>query len=200
MGKAAGGEDLVGADAVLFQRVAVDDVVEAARAGVGEAGEEGGGGAGGGFGPAGAAGPGSGDAERVDPEGLDFDGLSDAGGDDPVADLGVHPGELLPGGAGVEEAVLGGGNAVAGAGGVALEDGYAGGLEFLRRAGAGGGEEEVVDGDDEPEAGVDGVVFGGAGAVGEAVGEHALVDVRGPGEEDGLGEVTAGGGLGGGGA
>ena len=44
-------------------------------------------------------------AEGVEPEGLDFDGLAAARGDDPVVNFDVHPGELDAGGVGDEEAV-----------------------------------------------------------------------------------------------
>src|SRR5262249_9189698 len=45
------------------------------------------------------------DAERVEPERLHLDWLPDPGRDDPVAHLGVHPGELHPGLARGEQAV-----------------------------------------------------------------------------------------------
>ena len=45
--------------------------------------------------------------ERVDPKRIDFHGLPRARRDDPIADLGIHPGELHTGAAGEEETVRG---------------------------------------------------------------------------------------------
>ena len=192
-GEAAAGEDLVGAEAAGLGVVAIDQIEQAAGGRVEEAGEEGSGRAVGEGEPGVAAGPGGSDAERVDPEGLHLDGLAGAGGDDPVADLGVHPGELLAGAGGMDEAVRVHADAVAGAVAVGGEDGRAGGLQGGGGAGVGGAErEQVADGDDEPEAGVDAVELGRVAAVREAVGDHAGIDGGGPGEQDFLGQRPVG--------
>ena len=36
----------------------------------------------------------AGDVQSIEPQGLDFHWFADARGDDPVADLGIHPSEL----------------------------------------------------------------------------------------------------------
>ena len=47
--------------------------------------------------------------------------------------------------------------------------------------------EVIVDGDDEPQRGIDGVELGHLTAIEEAIGQHALGDNAGPVQEDGAG-------------
>ena len=77
---------------------------------------------------------------------------------------------------------------------IAGEDGIDGGEEqFLFRVVA-DGLKEFVDDDDVPERGVDGVVFGCAALIGEAVGEHAFGNGVRPRDENvaGLGQPAGG--------
>ena len=133
-----------------------------------------------------------GDPERVEPERLDLDRLADARRHDPVADLGVHPGELHARLAGGEQAVV-------------VERGCRSACRARspsriacdrRRASAlrsrGGalpargldGARGIVHGDDVPERRVDRVELGRVALVGEAVGQHPLGDRPGPLEQD----------------
>ena len=82
---------------------------------------------------------------------------------------------------------------IAGAGAIAVEDrldGLAqpvarvGGVSAVAARGA-----EFVHGDDEPERGIDGIVFRRVAGIGEAVGQHALAHRARPGEQDLLGIV-----------
>jgi hypothetical protein len=115
-----------------------------------------------------------GQTEGIEPERLDFHRFADAGGDDPVIDFGVHPGELHTGHAAREQAIGVGPNGEAGAVLVAGENGIDSGEErLLFRRGQGGGLrvlEKFADDDDVPERGIDGVVFGDVAGVGKTMG------------------------------
>src|SRR6185437_3270699 len=56
---------------------------------------------------------------------------------------------------------------------------------------AAGQAQQLVDGDDEPERGVDRVVLGRLLVLGKPVGNHALRDVLGPLGQDALGDIES---------
>ena len=79
------------------------------------------------------------DFEGREPQRLDFDRLADSGGDDPVANFGIHPRQLLAGYAGSQQAVAITADAVTSSAKVAGENGLNGRADFLVKfAGAGG--------------------------------------------------------------
>ena len=171
----------------------VDDIVQAIFLGVPEAALE--------FGAAGFEHGGptlidlAGDPKGVEPEGLDFDRLADARSDNPIVGFGIHPSELNAGDAGGEQAVGILMDAEARAAGVAIDNGEHG---FLQRAAVfgadgfaavSGGAQQIVNGDDEPEGGVDGIEFGMVAFIEKAIGEHAFADGGSPGEENIEGDI-----------
>lgn len=195
---------MVGAEGPVVAVGAVDDVGEVIEVGVEEAGAEGGAKAIGGDEVAGGglvvpAGEEAGDgAQGVVPEGVDLDRFADAGGDDPIADLGIHPGELNAGLARAEETIGGiDADAVARAGKVVFDDLVQRREQVLDQSVVAGGGVAGADGEDVPEGGVGGVVAGDdAGAVREVVGEQPVGEEVGKRAEDVGGLLGATGGEG----
>jgi hypothetical protein len=135
------------------------------------------------------------DPERVDPKRLHLDRLADARRDHPVADLGVHPGELHAGHARREKAVFVHADAEARTMTIAMQDLLHGVRQplcqsFVKPARS---REKIVDGDDVPERGVDRVEFWLLAGVGKAVRKHAFGDRIGPGQQDVASEVEPAG-------
>ncbi len=134
------------------------------------------------------------DAQGIVPQGIDLYRLALPWGDDPVADLGVHPGQLHPLLSGVQKAIFCDADAVAGTALVPGDDVLQNGPEFgADKVVSIGVVEILVQGGEEPEGGVYGIVFGCLAGIREAVGDHALADVGGEGLEDaaGLGVASA---------
>ncbi len=137
-----------------------------------------------GLGP--ALGEAAADAKRVQPERLDLDRLPDPRCDDPVAHLGVHPGELDAGLACREQPVVVGADAVSSTSSVARQNRLDGVLEQLAVSlrDALRELEKIVDGHHVPERGVDGVELRCLAVVREAVRQHALRHRTGPLEKN----------------
>src|SRR5207245_11387961 len=133
--------------------------------------------------------------EGSEPERLHLDRLADPRCYDPVAHLGLHPGERYPRLAGRQKTVLVEPDPVTGAVRVAVHDGPDGvlepsGLRNLRLGTARSrGAQKLAYRDHEPERRVHRVVLGGLAALGETVREHPLRKAPGPLEEDGAGLI-----------
>ena len=120
--------------------------------------------------------------QGVVPEGVDFNGFAHAGGDDPVAHFGIHPGELHACFSGVEQAIGGVDlNAVAGAFAMPGHDRLELGKQVFDQGGIGGGSVVGAQRFEVPEGGVYGVVVGCLPIFRKSVGQHTLVDVAGKG-------------------
>ena len=113
--------------------------------------------------------------EGVVPQGADFHGFADAVGDDPVANFGIHPGELDAFFAGVEQAVGGvHSDVVAGSPAVPADDFFENWEKFTQEFLVVGGLVVGANGFDVPEGGVDGIVFGVFAGVRDGAGKHTL--------------------------
>ncbi len=115
--------------------------------------------------------------ERVDPEGIDFDGFADARSDDPIAELGVHPSELDASGAGEKQRV--GGidfDVVASAANMGVHDSGEDRKQFAKEIEVVSRGEIKTDGLEIPKRGVDGVVLRRAASIRKIIGKHASVD------------------------
>ncbi len=134
--------------------------------------------------------PGCRDAQRVDPQRLDLHRLADAGGDHPVAHLGIHPGELHAGNPCPQQAIGVHPDVVAGAGGITFYDGV-----HRREQAVPLGRrkpparlppllQELVHGDHVPERRVHRVELGGVAGLHEPVRELALRHRPGPLHQD----------------
>ena len=105
------------------------------------------------------------DLECREPKCLDFDRLADPRRDDPVADSGVHPRQLLAGNAGAQQAVGVTTNPVAGAAKVPRQDRLHGRRSSWTMSPGSGGTllfatlKKIADGDDVPQRRVDGIIF-----------------------------------------
>ena len=136
-------------------------------------------------------------AQGVVPERVDLDRLAAARRHHPVADLGVHPGELVAFGALAQQAVGGiDADAEARAAQVVLDDVQQLRQEQLEGGPVAGDLEVAVDGVEEPERRVGGVVEAFLLALGEHVGDEAVADVMGEGAQDPAGLGVAAGGEG----
>ena len=130
--------------------------------------------------------------ERVDPQRVDLHGLPRARGNDPVADFGVHPGELHAGAAGKEQTVGGiGMNVVARALHVGINNPGENWKKFLQRRGVLRGREILADGLEIPERGIHGVVFGLAAGVRKIVRQHPAINVARKGKKNPLRNIGA---------
>ncbi len=132
------------------------------------------------------------DLERVQPQRLDLDRLADPGRHHPVADLGVHPGQLHAGHARGEQTVLVHLDPVAGAGAIAGHDPADRGAQRghgRRRHRRARRLQELVHRDHVPERGVDRVELGHVARIRKPVRDHALRDGLRPGEQDVMGEL-----------
>ena len=174
----ADGEDLIRTDGGVGS-VGSESVAKAIRGGIPELGAEVGDGAVARFGVFGEQG------ESVDPEGVDLDGFAVARRDGPIADTGVHPGELRAGVAGGEQAVgWVHADLMVRAAHVPIEDVAQGGSELVVIG-------QLTNGFEEPERGVDGVVLGLLAAIGKAIGDQALIEVSEESADDAAGFVEA---------
>src|SRR5262249_60894650 len=119
--------------------------------------------------------------------------LAEGWGDDPVAHLGVHPGELDAGLPSREETVMVRLDRVPRAGSVAGEDRRDDRLERLAIASrdAGGDLQELVDRGDVPQRRIDRVELELLATIGKSVRQHPVRDDCGPLEEDRTGVVEA---------
>src|SRR5258708_28155519 len=123
--------------------------------------------------------------QSVQPECIDFDRLSSAGSNHPIADLGVHPRELYAWSAAVEQAIdrieV---NVVARAFDVGVDDICKHRKKFFQSLSIVGGFEIVANRFEIPERGVDGVVLRSVSCIGKIIGKHAAIDKSGKGQEN----------------
>ena len=207
-------EDLIGSESVVATAAvgrrlalrAVDHVVEVAACGVPEPPTEAVGGL---FGRGAVAGAGLRRAETMGqvgqhaqgivPQGVDFDRFADARRDHPVAHLGVHPGELNPRLAGVQQAVVRvDANGVARPAPVPVDDLRQRGKQLRDERKIAGVQQVLMDGMEVPEGGVHRVVLrhhrAVINSVRKPVGKHAPVEVAPKGTQNiGGNRGTAGG-------
>ena len=108
--------------------------------------------------------------ERIKPQRINLHGLSDSRRHHPVADFGIHPGELHAGFTGVKQAILVHMNLVARSGYVRADHLVHDREKLCEGGGVLCRRKILAHGFEKPQRGVHGVVFGAAAGVGKIVG------------------------------
>ncbi len=139
-----------------------------------------------------AAGGSKHDVQRVEPERVDLDRLADARREYLIAILGIHPRQLRPRFAGVQESVLLiDMSAVARAIGMRVNDGHQRGKQLGEQLRIGLGLQVVLQRMKHPQRRIRRVVFRSLAAVRKPVRQHAAIDEGGIGLQDVGGNVVA---------
>ena len=132
------------------------------------------------------------DAQRMLPQRIDLDRLADARRDDLGADLGVHPGQLHPIDAGLQQPVLWINlDVVARAAFVPRDDVLERRPQCGREIQVAARYEVFLHGIEQPQRRIDGVVFGRGAIIGKAIGQHALADMAGEGAQNARNHIEA---------